>query len=158
MMVKMIDEKVLLCLLSYFVANHLMKVKLYTLYDLLQCHIYCNFHVLWHSLYHSFLTTCCRPSDSTFSSDTVMFCIELIHIHVILICMSVSLDHSQTFFNSTHIMSKGMMLLVHTKGEFVSDRSVLNSTVKVSSQSKDLKIGDVNLHIDCESNKVCYHD
>ena len=55
-------------------------------------------------------------------------------------------------------MSKSMMLLMHTEGEFVSDRLVLNSTVKVSSQSKDLKIGDVNLRIDCESNKVCHHD
>ena len=132
-MIKVIGEKVLLCSLSYLVADHLMKVKLYTLHDLLQCYIHCNLHVLWHSLHHSFLTTCCRLSDSTFSSDTVMFCIELIHLHIILICMSVSLDHSQTSFNLTHIMSKSMMLSVHMKGKFVSDRPVLNSTAKVSS-------------------------
>ena len=51
-----------------------------------------------------------------------------------------------------------MMLLVHMEGEFVSDRPVLNSMMKVSSQSKDLKIDNVDLRIDCESNEVCYHD
>ena len=158
MMIKMISEKVLICSLSYLVADYLIKVKLYTLHDLLWCHIYCKLHVSWHSLYHLFLTTCCRLSDSTSSSDTVMFCIELIHLYIILICISVSLNHSWTFFNSTHIMSKSMMLLMHTEDKFVSDRPVLNSTVKMSSQSKDLRIDNVNLHIDCESNKVCYYD
>ena len=156
MMIKVINEKILLCSLSYLVADHLIKVKLYTLHNLLQCYIYCNLHVLWHSLHHLFLTTYCRLSDSTFICDTVMFCIEFIHLYIILICMSVSLDHSQTFFNLTHIMSKSIILLIHTEDKFVSDRSVLNSTAKVGPQSKDLKIDDVNLHIDCESNKACH--
>ena len=157
-MIKVIGEKVLLCSLSYLVADHLIKVKLYTLHDLLQCYIHCNLHVLWHSLHHSFLTTCCRLSDSTSSSDTVMFCIELIHLHIILICISASFDYSWTLFNLTHITDKCMMLSVHMKGEFVSDRPVLDSMMKVSSQSKDLKIDDVNLRIDCESNEACHHN
>ena len=154
----MISEKVLLCLLSYLVADHLMKVKLYILHNLLQCCIHYNLHVLWHSLYHSFLTTCCRLSDSTSSSEIVMFCIKFIHLYIILICISVSLDYLLTFFNLIHIMSKSIMLLMHTEDKFVSDRLVLNSTVKVSLQSKDLKIDDVNLRINCKSNKVCYCD
>ena len=51
-----------------------------------------------------------------------------------------------------------MMLLMHTEDKFVSDKLVLDSMMKMSSQSKDLKIDDVNLHIDCESNKVCYYN
>ena len=158
MMIKMINEKILLCLLNYLITDHLMKVKLYTLYNLLQCHIHYNLYVLWHSLYHSFLTTYCRLSNSIFSSDTVIFYIKLIHLYVILICMLVSLDYSQTFFNLTHIMSKSLMLSVHTEDKFVLNRPVLNSTVKVSSWSKDLKIDNINLCIDCESNKVCHHN
>ena len=155
--IKVIDKKVLLCLLSYLVADHLIKVKLYTLYNLLQCHIHCNLYVSWHSFYHSFLTTYYRLSNSTFNSNIVMFYIKLIHLYVILICMLVSLDYLQTFFNLIHIISKSIMFLVHIEDKFVSDRLVLNSTVKVSSWSKDLKIDDINLCIDCESNKVCYY-
>ena len=51
-----------------------------------------------------------------------------------------------------------MMLLMHIEDKFVSDRPVLNSTVKMSSWSKDLKIDDIDLRIDCESNEVCHCD
>ena len=132
-MIKIINEKILLYLLSYLVADHLIKVKLYTLYDLLQCYIYYNLYVLSHSLYYSFLTTYYRLSDSTFSSDTVMFYIKFIHSHIILICMSVSFNYLQTFFNLTHIMSKSMIFLVHTEDKFILNRLVLNSMTKISS-------------------------
>ena len=55
-------------------------------------------------------------------------------------------------------MSKSMMLLVHTEDKFVLNRPVLDSMIKVGSWNKDLKIDNINLRIDCESNKVCHHD
>ena len=152
-MIKIIDKKVLLYLLSYLIANHLIKVKLYTLYNLLQCCIYYNLYVLWHSLYHLFLITCYRLSDSISSSNIIKLCIKLIYLYIILICMLVSLDYLQTFFNLTHIISKSIMLLMHTKDKFVSNKLVSNSIIKINSENKVLKISNINLHINCESNK-----
>ena len=50
------------------------------------------------------------------------------------------------------------MLLMHTEGEFVLYKPVLNSMTKIDSQSKDLKIDNVDLRIDCESNEVCHYN